>query len=442
MQQDKETAILAQKNAIDERKLRLRWMIGLSTLPLLTIYAALSLAPQTATSVIPQATIITDLAIPNEALAPIDDNTSLWQSDMVRRDDTLSTLLNRLNIQNQEALDFLRHDSAASALASNLRPSNTILANVNPAGELLSLQYQLDNSNMLTIEKTENGYVAQKVSAEFETRPELKTAEIRTSLFAATDEANIPDAIAMQIADIFSSDIDFHQDLRKGDRLSVVYEANYRNGELVRSGQIQAVEFINQGKKYSAVLFKSEDGTSSYYTPEGKSLHKAFLRTPVEFSRISSGFTLARFHPILQTWRAHKGVDFAAPIGTNVKAVSDATVSFVGQQNGYGNVIMLEHANGISTVYGHLSHFASGLHKGQKVSQGAIIGQVGMSGMATGPHLHYEFRINGVHHDPLTVAMPNAIPLPDRLRSTFIQQSTPFIEKLALLKGTTLVSQK
>ena len=387
--------------------------------------------------------VVEEVALPDtfddqSARAPTSQ--PIWQSEHVNRDDTLSTLLDRLNIRNTEALEYLRRAPEASALPSQLRPGRAIMAKTTPEGELLELLYQAGTDTALQVIRHVNSYQAAMIRTTLENRTLLKSAEIRSSLFEATDHAGIPDHVAMQLAEIFSSDIDFHLDLRKGDRFSVVYEAGYRNGELVKPGQVLAAEFISQGKTYQAVLFRGDDGHSNYYTPEGKSLHKSFLRSPLEFSRISSGFSLARFHPVLQKFRAHKGVDYAAPIGTRIKATADGSVTFVGAQGGYGNVVMLQHAGGITTVYGHLSHFASGLRRGQKVSQGEVIGQVGMTGLASGPHLHYEFRINGQHRDPIKVALPQAVPLDGTDRALFAHQGQPFVAQLALLRDTTSVA--
>jgi murein DD-endopeptidase MepM/ murein hydrolase activator NlpD len=212
----------------------------------------------------------------------------------------------------------------------------------------------------------------------------------------------------------------------------------YSNGALVKTGQIQAAEFINQGHVYRAVLFQSDATHSDYYTPEGRSLKKAFLRSPIAFSRVSSGFTMSRFHPILNQWRAHKGVDFAAPMGTPAKATADGLVAFEGTQSGYGNVVIINHQGNLSTVYGHLSHFAKGLHKGERIRQGDVIGYVGMTGMATGPHLHYEFRVNGQQHDPMSVALPNALPINGANRVAFKSLADKFIASLVQLRNTNL----
>jgi len=300
-------------------------------------------------------------------------------------------------------------------------------------GELLKLQYETSSTSAFNVERTATGYRAYTAEPTLTLNNAYKSAVIKNSLFEATDSAGIPDQIALQLADIFSSDIDFYRDLRRDDRFSVIYEASYNNGELVKVGQVLAAEFVNQGKTYKAVLYRGPDGKSGYYTPDGKSLHKSFLRSPLEFTRISSGFSLGRFHPILQKIRAHKGVDYAAPIGTRVKAPADGVVAFAGKKGGYGNVIILKHANGVSTVYGHLSRFAANLHNGLKVSQGDIIGYVGMTGLATGPHLHYEFLLNGEHRDPLKVALPLALPLPEQYKTEFMANSQALVAQLNLL---------
>ena len=266
----------------------------------------------------------------------------------------------------------------------------------------------------------------------------MKSGVINSSLFAAVDRAGVPESVAIQIVDILASDIDFHRDLRKGDRFTVVYDSLYGNGEPARAGRVLAVEFVNQGIPHRAVYFQAENGENGYYAPDGKNLRKAFLRSPLEFSRISSGFSSARFHPILKTWRAHSGIDYAAPTGTRVKAAADGTVVVAGWQGGYGNVIILQHQGQYSTVYGHLSTFAKGLRQGQHVSQGDIIGHVGATGMATGPHLHYEFRFNGVQRDPLRVAMPAANPVSARHMATFYDYTKPLMARLDMLRGTNL----
>jgi murein DD-endopeptidase MepM/ murein hydrolase activator NlpD len=437
------TNILAQKASFKERKLRLRWLLAVSSIPLFGIYAAFGIAPQTITQDIVISNVIEEITIPQTLVQQTQldlGDESFWQADQVRRDDTLASLVRRLNISNTEAMDFLHRNANASALSSQLRPGHFIRAQVNQDGELLWLEYEIDSNTTLKIEHTTSGYQAETVALSVETQQLLKSAEINSSLFAATDAAGIPDSIAMQVADIFSGEIDFHSDLRKGDRFSVVYEAHYNNGSLIKAGKVLATEFTNNGKAYRALMYRNPEGEIGYYTPEGKSLHKSFLRSPLEFSRISSGFSLGRFHPILQRMRAHKGVDFAAPTGTRIKATSDGVVSFVGSKGGYGKVITLRHQNNISTVYGHLSRFVSGLRKGMKVSQGEIIGFVGMTGLATGPHLHYEFLLHGQHRNPMTIALPAAMPIETKYNADFAATSSTFNSQLNLLSTSNVAA--
>ena len=446
MQQNEPTdkqSILAQNPTFKERKLRLRWLLAISSIPLFGIYAAFGIAPQTVVEDVPVATVVEQLTLPQTASiadAMSTPDNQFWQTDIVRRDDTLSSLMARLNITHPDALNFLRTDPAARGLASQLIPGRSIEAQTTADGDLITLEYPNSSATVLHIERTADGYHAELHDASLQTHSVLKTAEIKSSLFGATDEAGIPDAIAIQLADIFSSDIDFHSDLRKGDRFVVVYEASYNNGELIKTGQVLAAEFVNDGKTYRAVRYRDPDGQIGYYTPDGRSLHKSFLRSPLEFTRISSGFSLGRFHPILQRMRAHKGVDYAAPTGTRVKASSDGVVDFVGKKGGYGNVIVLRHANGISTVYGHLSRFAAGLRRGQHVAQGEIIGFVGMTGLATGPHLHYEFLIHGQHRDPLKVALPAAQPIKAKYLADFEASSADLVAQINLLSASNLAS--
>ena len=260
-------------------------------------------------------------------------------------------------------------------------------------------------------------------------------------MFGATDDAGIPDQIALQMIEIFSGEVDFHDDLRPGDKFNVIYEAFYNAGEQMKTGNVLAVEFINRGKVYQAIHFGETTGKFAYYTPEGKSLHKSFLRTPVEFTRVSSNFNVGRFHPILHRFKAHKGVDLAAPTGTRIKAAGDGVVEFVGRKGGYGNVVVLKHENSVSTLYGHLSGFAAGLRKNMKVAQGDIIGFVGSTGMATGPHLHYEFLVNKVHRDPLTVALPTSIPINASYKKEFDAKSLNYMAQIEMLNRSHMATR-
>ena len=430
--------ILAQNTDNAVRKLKLRWILAISCLPLFGIYAAFGIAPQSLTGNIATATIIEEISLPTY-INTASTEQNFWYKDHIRRDDTLNNVLSRLNIHNRDAIDFIRTDSVASEIANALKPGHEIEAQSDSDGNLISLEYQLDTDHFVTIEKSATGYSASKVVHLLEKRAILKSAEIKSSLFGATDDANIPDYIAVQVAEMFESEIDFNTDLRKGDHFNVIYEGSYDQGELLKTGDVLAAEFVNKGKTYRAVGYRDAMNEMHYYTPEGKSLHKSFLRSPLEFTRISSGFSSGRFHPILQRMKAHQGVDLAAPAGTRIRASGNATVEFVGQKGGYGNVVMLKHESGVSTVYGHLSRFADGLHRGEKVAQGDVIGFVGMTGLATGPHLHYEFLLNGVHRDPMTVALPKANPITASNKAAFDVLSNQLTTQINLL-GTSNIA--
>jgi murein DD-endopeptidase MepM/ murein hydrolase activator NlpD len=412
-----------------------RRLIALVVLPFLGVVAAFGIAPGTITEPVSRTQVVEDIALP--ALAPsVETDAGYWREERIQRGDTLGALLARLGAADPEALQFLRGTRAARGM-HQLIPGRTIRARVTADGKLLALRYQ-NAGNVLTLERQGDAFVAGENPVVIERRILMKSGEVRSSLFAATDAANLSDAVAIQIADIFSTDIDFHRDLRRGDRFTVAYEVLYDHGEPVRSGRVLAAEFVNQGKTYRAVYFDYAQGQGGYYTPEGKNIRKAFLRSPLEFSRVTSGFTNARFHPILQQWRAHKGIDYAAPTGTRVKATGDGVVEIAGRQGAYGNLVVLRHQSKYTTWYGHLSGFAKGIRKGARVAQGDVIGYVGATGLATGPHLHYEFRINDTHQDPLRVVLPSAPPITAEQKPAFIEATTPLARRLELLRGTNL----
>ncbi len=445
-----QSSILAQNanNAelIYKRKFKLRWILAISCLPLFGIYAAFGIAPQTLTGTIQTAAVIEEIALPVVYnLNPDAPSTEVaaqifWYKDHVRRDDTLNSMLFRLNIRNHNAVEYIRNNELASEIAKALIPGRQVEAETDVNGNLIKLEYQLNANQFITVTQTSAGYETNKLVHQLEIRPILKSAKIKSSLFGATDDANIPDHIAIQLADIFESDIDFHTDLRHGDHFNVIYEGSYDQGELLKTGDVLAAEFVNDGKTYHAIGYRDGNHQMHYYTPEGQSLHKSFLRSPLEFTRVSSSFNLGRFHPVLQRFRAHKGVDMAAPTGTRVKASGDAVVDFLGQKGGYGNVIVLKHTNGISTVYGHLSRFAVALRRGDKVVQGEIIGFVGMTGVATGPHLHYEFLLNGQHRDPMKVSLPKANPIDARNKAEFDSVSNQLTAQLRLLGASNIAA--
>jgi murein DD-endopeptidase MepM/ murein hydrolase activator NlpD len=337
----------------------------------------------------------------------------LYRNDLTRSSDTADTLLQRLNVNDPSASAFLRYNPIARKVLEG-RSGKVIEVRTDATGKLAELvaRYAASNPDEINTRFTRLRIqrVAGQLQASIETAPlaaqvRMGSGTVRSSLFAATDEARIPDAIATQLADVFAADIDFHRELRKGATFSIVYEALTADGEPITwtpaAGRILAAEFINGGKPYSAIWFREADGRGAYYGLDGQSKHRSFLASPLEFSRVTSGFEM-RLHPILNTWKQHKGVDYGAPAGTPVRAVGDGTVEFAGWQNGYGNVVEIKHNAERSTVYAHLSRIA--VTKGQHVEQGANIGAVGSTGWATGPHLHFEVKFAGVQQDPLQIA--------------------------------------
>jgi len=425
--------ILAEKVLNSGR--RRAWAL-LAAVPLFGVAAAFGIAPDTETRPLELRTVIESIQIP--VAQALDDGTFFVREERVARGDTVSAVLSRLDIRDPGAIEFIRNDRGMRPL-HQLAPGRAVRAKTDSDGDLHWLEYTTGQGTVLRLERGEGSrFTASEQALELERRIEMKSGEIRSSLFAATDAANLPDAIATQMAEMFSSDIDFHRDLRRGDTFTVVYEAFYHHGERVRVGRVVAAEFLNGRRVFQGVWFESEPGQGGYYTPGGLSLRRAFLRSPLEFSRISSGFSNARYHPILQEMRAHRGIDYAAPIGTPIKAVANGTVDFVGRQGGYGNLVVLAHANNVTTVYGHMNSFAPSVRKGARVNQGDVIGTVGMTGLATGPHLHFEFRISGVHMDPLKVALPEALPITNALRPAFELTTGQYSEKLRILRGSNL----
>ena len=367
-----------------------------------------------------------------EALLPAP--TSYVREERFQHGDTLSSVLARLGIAEADAQKLMRVPQTRF-----MRPGTTLSAEVRPDGELIVLAFLNPRDALVRIERIGQGLHAAEERAALSLQTVMKAAVIRLSLFGASDAAGIPDSVAIQLADIFGGDIDFHRDLRKGDRFTVVYELQTLNGRGVRAGRVLAAEFVNNGRTHRAVWFPGSDGEGKkgggWYAPDGKNLRKAFLRSPLEFSRVSSGFGM-RMHPFLQSWRTHKGVDYAAPTGTRVRSVGDGVVELAGGNGGYGNMIVVRHQGQYSTVYAHLSGFARGIRKGTRVAQGETIGMVGQSGWATGPHLHYEFRIAGEARNPLTIALPAALPVPAHELGAFRAYSGPLAARLDLLAGT------
>ena len=363
------------------------------------------------------------------------------REERIQRSDTLSSLFSRLGIDDPKVFAFIRQDADAGIIARQLIPGKTVTVKTGRDGQLNTLYFPINGKDtMLVVERKDGKFAVREKTMHLTTRLPVDSGEISSSLFGATDAAGIPDTIAMQLAEIFGSDIDFHRDLRKGDRFFIVFESLTHDGRYIRSGRILAAEFVNGSKTHEAYWFQTESGKGGYYGSDGKSLCKTFLRSPLEFSRITSGFSNGRFHPVLQVTRAHRGVDYGAPIGTRIRAVADGTVEFVGWQGGYGKLVVLRHQGRYSTAYAHMNGFAPGMHKGAPVSQGDTIGFVGQTGQATGPHVHYEFRVNGQQVNPMTISLPDAVPLDSVQLARFRTASGPARTHLDLARQTRKVA--
>ena len=316
----------------------------------------------------------------------------------------------------------------------DLKPGQVLRAN-SADGELLALDFEIDPVNRLEVRRDADGYSAQLHTRPTETVQSQATGVISSSLYMAAQQAGLSDRLILELAEMFGWDIDFTQDLQSGDRFSVIYNEVTVDGEKLRDGDILAAEFVNRGKVFRAVRYTDPDGRVAVYKPDGTSSRKAFNRNPLPVTRITSRFNPNRLHPIFKTVRPHRGVDYGAPVGTPVQATGDGRVVFAGQQGGYGNVVILDHGRGNRTLYAHLSRFAAQLRVGQAVSQGQVIAYVGATGWATGPHLHYEFQVNGQTKDPLTVALPETQDLPQAYRRHFIAQTSGWVAQLDALSS-------
>ncbi|WP_166252660.1 OapA family protein [Marinobacter salicampi] len=334
-----------------------------------------------------------------------------WTEFNIKNGDSLSTLFKKAGFSDRLMLSVIHGKGNADKL-QRLYAGESIAFATDGEGELAAIRLQRSRMESLEIERTDSGFVGEQVVRQPEIRTTFAEAEITSSLFGAGQAAGLTDKLTMELAGIFGWDIDFVLDIRKGDRFSVVYEELFLDGEKIDNGRILAANFNNRSRELAAVLYTDEKGSSDYYTPDGRSMRKAFLRTPVDFARISSNFNLNRRHPVLNTLRAHKGTDYAARTGTPIKAAGDGKVILAGRKGGYGKTVVLQHGSSITTLYAHMNSYAKGVRSGTYVKQGQVIGYVGATGLATGPHLHYEFRVNGTHRNPVTVKLPDAAPIP------------------------------
>lgn len=372
-----------------------------------------------------------DLISNANSSAPIED----FREVTIKHGDTLSSVFSEQELDMQEIAEILQLRGETNAL-KRLLPGRTLKIRTNDQGELVALHYDLKEGQTLQVERTQDNLAATVIANPLERRLAYASGVIDSSLFLSAQKANLPDRLTMQLATIFGWDIDFALDIRNGDAFSVAYEEFYRDGEKVRTGAIVAAQFSNQNKTFNAIRYVDADGSADYYTPQGMSMRKAFIRTPVEFSRISSGFNLKRRHPVLNLIRAHKGVDYAAPTGTPVMAAGNGKVTHKAVKGGYGNTIMIQHDGKNRTLYAHLSRYARNIQVGSRVKQGQVIGYVGRTGLATGPHLHYEFHVNGIHRNPLTAAPFRSEPIPVAKRKHFFEQANTLTARLELFKNT------
>src|SRR5471030_2936950 len=404
------------------------------------------LAPDAAD--LPVKSVSEEIALPNlssqiAALEQQQTSSHYVHEEKVRPGDTLSALMTRLGVDDDAAENFIKKDKVAKGVMQ-LKTGKRVQAQTDDEGNLQWLRAVVvdgkDNPvKNIKVTRKGDGFVAEEEAAKLERRVEMHARTISSTLYAATDSsedgAKLPDTIVKQIVEMFSTSIDFRGDLKRGDHFNVVYETFWQDGEFVRAGRILAGEFTNRGTTYQSVWFddpSSKQG-GGYYSFDGKSLKKAFLKSPVEFSRISSGFSM-RVHPISGQWKQHKGTDFAAPISTPIRAAGDGVVDFAGTQNGYGNVVVLKHWSNYSTAYAHMSRFATGMKKGTKVSQGDVIGYVGVTGWSTGAHLHYEFRVGGEAKDPATLNVTAQAPLTAAELARFRTYAADMTHRFALLR--------
>lgn len=358
---------------------------------------------------------------------------TIWQEHKIKSGESLSAIFSSNNLSKLDLHNIVHANDISSQFAA-IRPGKSLLIGHNISGELSHLIYKKSPYEELNATRIEDGTFKVELSTkEIDRRRSTATGIIHSSLFIDGKNAGLSDNVIMQLANIFAWDIDFALSLREGDRFSVIYEKLYIDNRLIGPGNILAAEFINRGRSIKSVRYQNAEGKVSYYTSGGNSMRKAFLRTPIDFARISSRFNLKRKHPVLNRIRAHKGVDYAARTGTPIKSAGDGKITFRGRKGGYGRVVIVQHGQKYSTLYAHMSKYRKGQRAGSRVTQGQIIGYVGKSGLASGPHLHYEFRVNGVHRNPLTVTLPNANPIQAKYKADFLEKSKALFKQLEQL---------
>ncbi len=429
--------ILAQNQGTQPPRHFLMWPIVFAVLSFFSVVAAFGISPNPTAEHIEIRHVVENLVLPLQSAQPVSATQKFWREERIRRGDTVATILVRLGVDDPEAMTYFLQARGVRSLYQ-LIPGRTVRAVTTNHGRLEQLTYLNTDGKRLLVERTAEGFLASEKVPEFEARITQSSGVITNSLFGATDAAGLHENVAIQIADVFSSDIDFNRDLRAGDRFAVVYEANYAHGEFVGVGRVVTTEFTNRGKTYRAVYFQDQNGRGGYYAPDGKNVRKAFLRSPLVFSRITSRYSNSRFHPVLRKWVAHRGIDYGARTGTPVRATADGTVKHAGRKGGYGILVSLRHANGYATRYAHLSGIARDIRRGTRVMQGQVIGYVGRTGLANGPHLHYEFLANGVQRNPAKLALPPGPSISPELREEFQTTAGALLNRLDLLSDTNL----
>jgi murein DD-endopeptidase MepM/ murein hydrolase activator NlpD len=414
--------------------------------------AALSVATLTAFAVAPLAEeppppnlrVIEPVALLPQ---PLEIQGDFLRQTVISRGETLGSLFRKLGEQDRELLDFVRTDTTARKLL-RLQAGTTVRAEVDHQNQITSLSYPMGSKDSaeqpmrLELQREAGQWQATIVPMVLDRALVTRTATITSSLFAATDQAEIPDAITAQIPEIFAAELDFHRDVRQGDKLRVVYES-FTDPEALSDGQpgkLLAVEYQSQNRRLEAVWFERDDGTGDFYNFDGGTLRKTFLRSPMEFTRITSGFTQGRRHPVFRDWRAHKGIDYAAPAGTKIRTIGDGVVDFVGVQRGYGKVVIVKHDRERSTLYAHMSKFAPKVSEGERVNQGDVIGYVGQTGWASGPHLHFEFLLNGEPNDPAAVLPPPEPPLDMQALARFKDETSDLLQRMRWQDSAQLAS--
>ncbi len=358
---------------------------------------------------------------------------TMTHSVRVEAGQTMGEIFANLGLSATTLHRVLEHPGAREPL-SQLRVGNQFEFVVSAAGELLSLQFERGESERVALSISASAITEDVQPRVIQRRVHMASGEIQDSLFNAGQSAGMSQTAIFELAKAFGYDIDFAQDLRVGDRFDVVYEEIWRDGERLRSGDVLAATFVNQGKQHQVFRYQFADGRTDYFDADGRPMKKGFLRMPIDFARISSRFSNARRHPVLGLTRAHRGVDYAASSGTPIMSAGDGKVTFAGWKSGYGRTVIMQHANNVSTLYGHMSRLGK-FKNGSRVRQGDVIGYVGQTGLATGPHLHYEFRVAGVHRDPLKVTMPKPEPLPKSELDRFRLQTQPLLAQLDVLAG-------